>query len=762
LVLVNTRVDAPAEAVFSAPLCAPALTTWVDLLNQPPPKLTWAESAWRASLAPGAAYCLSAREHPVGLPGEAYRLARARAAWAVSTAAALLPPEVLGGYDWQKLAERVDVSPESILNAISLSAERAGSNPWTLEVPAEALSRVITWTQNDHRRLMVVPEGHWLLIEDSSPFRAALSVEGTSTAVNVQSLQAGGRHIASFPPQSRTAGVRLWLERYGTSGERHLEAALVYAGVQTVPPPALPSPESIVLLTNGRGGMCRMAVDLGRIQSKYDCVLGANLHPEYPVDRHVFAKRLRVWINADGFLSPLDYRCLKAFRRGPPAVWEFVANAGDGRTVQITLEAGMISEANTVRFEFSRPSAGQASGKQLPPEADVRLTIRVDIEDRNFHWETRRNGSADHHFHQHTSLITAELPLTGVDHQKSAAHGFLFAPTADRRLRVVCHPGMYHPGPEWAENLPHPVEHSRGMQGAGDAFSPGWFEVPLGKGATAELWVDAENGPLQRPPDRATPTARATGGDPLASELLAALDAFVVRRGEGKTVIAGYPWFLDWGRDTFIAARGLLAAGRVQEVADIIRVFARFEENGTLPNSIHGVDAANRDTSDAPLWFGIVCEECAAQSIDPARFFQQTIGPGSRTLAEVLLSIANHYAKGTPNGISMDTASALIWSPSHFTWMDTNYPACTPRAGYPVEIQALWIRFLRLVARLNPTDPVWPRLSEQALRSVEQRFWVPERSWYADLLSAPGGEPADRAAVDDALRSNSLWLVALD
>src|SRR5207247_1339174 len=92
-----------------------------------------------------------------------------------------------------------------------------------------------------------------------------------------------------------------------------------------------------VLLTNGRGGMARLGVDLGRIQSKYDCLLGANLHPTLPVDRHIFAKRIRVWVNADGFISPFDFSTLAAFQPGPPATWNFVANAGDGRAVEIQL-----------------------------------------------------------------------------------------------------------------------------------------------------------------------------------------------------------------------------------------------------------------------------------------------------------------------------------------------------------------------------------------------------------------------------------------
>src|SRR5437660_5934106 len=126
------------------------------------------------------------------------------------------------------------------------------------------------------------------------------------------------------------------MERYAQT-EQHLSASIRYLPrlprlSSTVV--ARPRAEDLVLLTNGRGGMARLCIDLGRIQSKYDCVLGANLHPEFPVDRHIFAKRIRVWVNADGFISSLNAANLSAFYPGPPAIWNFLANAGDGRSVE--------------------------------------------------------------------------------------------------------------------------------------------------------------------------------------------------------------------------------------------------------------------------------------------------------------------------------------------------------------------------------------------------------------------------------------------
>src|SRR5262249_58156844 len=124
---------------------------------------------------------------------------------------------------------------------------------------------------------------------------------------------------------------------------------------------------------------------------------------------------------------------------------------------------------------------------------------------------------------------------------------------------------------------------------------------------------------------------------------------FVARRGAGKTVIAGYPWFLDWGRDSLICARGLLAAGMVDTVRDLLITFGRFAENGTLPNSIHGEDASNRDTSDAPLWYGVVCEDLAAQI--GTSLYATTVDQRGRTIADTLREIARGYRDGTANGI---------------------------------------------------------------------------------------------------------------
>ena len=230
---------------------------------------------------------------------------------------------------------------------------------------------------------------------------------------------------------------------------------------------------------------------------------------------------------------------------------------------------------------------------------------------------------------------------------------------------------------------------------------------------------------------------------------------FVVKRDEFSTVIAGYPWFLDWGRDTLIALRGLAVGEFRAECEAIIRQFACFERNGTIPNMIRGLDDANRDTSDAPLYLVVAARDFVDAAGSAALLDADCNG---RTLREVLRSIAHHYENGTPNGIRMDRESGLIFSPSHFTWMDTNFPAGTPREGYPIEIQALWYAALEFLGR---EEPEFRSRAEQVRRSVETLFFRTETGNCSDCLHASPGVPAAEAVPDDHIRPNQLFAITL-
>ena len=746
LILVNTDIEKENPLALNAyTLRFPLSAFHFELLGQPLPKTSTTKDGINFTLPPGSVFCCSPAEKPAGLSGDDYRRTRAQAAWAFQALSEIIPVETIDGLDWRWLAEQASRSPKNILAAASEFAAHAAKTPLAdllRDVEAGKLfPRVIVWTLLDARRVTLVPPGHWLLIEDSAPFRAELRGQNESAAtLHVQSIAAGNNHSACFPPSASAAETELVLERYAATSQK-ISADIRFLAPEPASSSFILHPSSLALLTNGIGGMARLGADLGRVNSKYDCALGASLNPTVPVDRHVFVKRIRAWVNADGFLSPLDFKNLAAFNGGSPAGWNFVANAGDGRTVEIELHAEMMAGKNTTVFHFTRPTEKNALGKQLPADADVRLTVRVDIEDRNFHSETKRNDGADFHFASNTHVLP---------HQT----GFTFTPASDRQLRVFVDVGEYHPEPEWCENIPHPVEQTRGQTGSGDAYSPGWFELPLVKGANASLTLTAEKEEIKSGKRKAE---SGNSKNNFEAQLECAARQFVVRRDAGKTVIAGYPWFLDWGRDSLICARGLLAAGMTDEVKQLLLTFAKFEQDGTLPNTIHGNDVSNRDTSDAPLWFAVVCEDLADK-----KFFD-TPADGRRTIRDVLTSIAENYAKGTPNGIRMDADSALIWSPSHFTWMDTNYPAGTPREGYPVEIQVLWIRLLRLLEKISDQtgQKKWRDLADHATASFEKLFWLADQGWFADVLLGGSRVIARDATASDALRSNCLFAVSL-
>ena len=738
LVLVNLDPDAAHDLDLPPGVWAELGPSPVDLLEQEVPA---------SRLAPGASCCLAAGHAPTGLGGTAYRTLRAQAAWAYRHLEQVLPTEQLGPADWRELGRRVARDPAAFLACLPRLSGKAAADDLVaaldVALSTEGYPPVVTWRAADAGRVVPVPPGHWLLALDESPFEITLRREGRRP-LHLRSIPSGaGFFAAVFPSELQAAdGVsaeaELALDCFAEAGRPIAGGLRLLAAEPRFAPSA---PAGLALLTNGRGAMVRLHADLGTIASKYDCLLGANLHPTAPCDRHVLAKRLRAWVNADGFLTALDGDNLAAFEPGPPARWTFVANAGDGRTVEISLAADMVPGRNAVVLDFARPAAPPRFGTELPGACAVGLTLRADLEDRGFHAETHADPETERRW-------------AACTHPLEDRAGFAFEPTADRKLRCWTDTGRYHPGPEWSLGLPHPVEAGRGMAGSGDAWSPGWFEIPLAPGGTATLTLCADPED-PRAEERPAPPPE-PGADSFGAQLRMACAAFLVDRGEGRTVIAGYPWFLDWGRDTLIAARGLLAAGREEEVLRLLLTFGRFEEQGTLPNMLSADSTANRDTSDAPLWFSLACEE-AAERFGVA-VFDRTVD-GRRSLRQVLRSIGEGYRAGTPNGIGVDPASGLVWSPSHFTWMDTNYPAGTPREGFPVEIQALWIRLLRLLARLEGPDP-WQALADLATASLDA-FWNDARGCLHDLLAAPRGKPAALATPDGLVRPNQLFTVSL-
>ena len=624
---------------------------------------------------------------------------------------------------------------------------------------------VWTWPADTRRRVMI-PEGHVLLVLADHPFDAAVqSHERTLTRETALRFDDGrwGAFLTIDPYDKRLDGTgaehrSLVTTVYTAHGARRTASALL------VLPPAEAARVSARLsgvqvrqgnaacavLSNGAGAMSQARAAWGEVRSQYDCLLAVNPDPHVPADKMIFWTRCRAWLRYRGYSQEINQACLAHFESDPAgrfAEWAFNVPCGMGRWVPLTFRLEIADGVNRARLLVARHN--KTGGLDLHDE--VTVIVRPDIEWRSFHHKTK-------------AFLGPERAWPAAI--QSAPAGFVFTPAPNEALHLEADLGGFHWEPAWTYMVAHAEEKERGLDAHGDLFSPGWFELPLAGKQQAALTAWRQEARAESKPAAPGGSPVPHGRDaqaaperaallPLPEALSQALSLYVVRRDALKTVIAGYPWFLDWGRDTLIALRGLIAAGRRGEALEILREFGRFEEKGTLPNIIHGQTVGNRDTSDAPLWFGVAAGDLMAALGDRAVLDAPC---GGRPLREVLVSILSHYRDGTPNGIRMDAESGLIYSPPHFTWMDTNYPAATPREGYPVEIQALWIASLRLVAR--KIDASWGALAERATGSLARLFVVKE-GWLADCLRAAPGTPAQRASQEDALRPNQLLAVTL-
>jgi len=243
-------------------------------------------------------------------------------------------------------------------------------------------------------------------------------------------------------------------------------------------------------------------------------------------------------------------------------------------------------------------------------------------------------------------------------------------------------------------------------------------------------------------------------------QLVLAADSFVFRRPspevpEGESVIAGYPWFGDWGRDTMIALPGLtLAVGRYETARRILATFARYVDRGMLPNVFPGAgDTPEYNTADAALWY-----------VEAWRAYLQTTGEtrSLRQVMPVLESIIEHHRKGTRYGIGVDPVDGLLRAGEagvQLTWMDAKVGdwVVTPRIGKPVEINALWCNALHAMShfreQLGESAQPYDLLLQQA-RAGFARFVDIDSSALRDVIDGPSGD-------DASLRPNQIFAVSL-
>ena len=315
---------------------------------------------------------------------------------------------------------------------------------------------------------------------------------------------------------------------------------------------------------------------------------------------------------------------------------------------------------------------------------------------------------------------------------------FRFEPEQDRERRVwrpydglpavvTFSNGSYNHQPTWYRNFLYSEEEARGLDAIEDCAAPGIFEFNLTR-KPAVLMLAAEGHFLNHIESIETRylhvrTMERHRRSSFASPRERAADAYLVRRGEGKTIIAGYPWFGDWGRDTFIAIRGLcIATGRLEDARDILVQWAGVVSEGMLPNRFPDQgDAPEFNSVDASLWYIIaVGDYLRAVEKQP----KLTLDCHTEKLRAAVEAILTGYHDGTRFRIHADTDGLLAAGEPGYqlTWMDARVDGreITPRIGKPVEIQALWLNALAIGAQFSPR---WQSVFEMGRTSFEARFW---------------------------------------
>ncbi|MEW5735916.1 MAG: amylo-alpha-1,6-glucosidase [Thermodesulfobacteriota bacterium] len=623
-------------------------------------------------------------------------------------------------------------------------------------------TRAVSWQwPRDAEREVMVPPRHFLLVFAPNRFSARIMDGDRALSCRESHEQKGGGHFALFPPlaaprshASRTLEMTVF---GGKTVKKQAPLLFLAPGEQALVErtfgrgPVL-SRNLLVLGVNGRGGMMRANARWGELASRYDALLAANPDPDTPVDRRVALTRCRGWVVYQGYSHEIAGPAADAFCAGYGAggFWRFFLPSGQGEHVAITAHVSMLHDENAVRLTFLREKADHASAR-LPDKIPVRLVLRPDVEDRSFHEVTKAYTGPEHSFPASVSLMDK---------------GFVFAPGPGGRLCVSVSSGRFFPNTEWSYMVRLSEDEARGHDPMLDLFSPGYFTAELHGGESCQLVARYMTGPATSAkapcpsdaPEESVAFPRFVSM-PVGQAMDHAMDQYLVKRQGLSSVIAGFPWFLDWGRDSLIFCRGLIAAGKTRQAISVLGLFGQYEDGGTLPNAIFGADVGNRETSDAPLWFAAALGDIAA-----AEGMRALAGKaGSRKLSEILLSIVENIYKGARNKVRMDPDSGLVHSPAHYTWMDTNFPAATPREGYPVEIQALWINALRLAAAVagKKAGARFENLAAKASSSLASLYYNGKLGYLVDCLHASRGTPAAKAQPDDCLRPNQILAVTL-
>ena len=499
------------------------------------------------------------------------------------------------------------------------------------------------------------------------------------------------------------------------------------------------------LETNGLGGYASATV-VGVRTRKYHGLLVAPTHP--PVGRHLLAADLEEAVIVQGKRIPLSthqyidtiypegFRYLREFRLDPFPVFVYDI---EGLLLEKTIFMCYGENTTCILYRIRRLPKGIRHGQIL-------LEVRPLLAMRSHHDLVREDPQYDLRFDAQPASVTFELdgkpPLT-----------MMFAGA------------RFEHQPHWYGNFFYPREAESGYQAVEDLYSPGRLIFTFDFASSASLafttesaWkMDFEARRTAEIERRNALRANLPGDDDLISALVVAADAFIVRRHpDGRSIIAGYPWFTDWGRDAMISLPGLcLVTRRFEDARNIIATFVGSMKDGLIPNHFgESPGETLYNTIDATLWlFEAIW-----------RYYDAT-GDGD-FVCEILPQLRDsvrHHLEGTHYGIHVDEDGLLMGGCEgvQLTWMDAKVgdKVITARMGKPVEINALWYNALKIMAAFAANfgglaeEAKYDDLARCAYQAFNEVFWNAEGGYLYDNISSEGPDPS--------LRPNQIFAISL-
>jgi predicted glycogen debranching enzyme len=431
-----------------------------------------------------------------------------------------------------------------------------------------------------------------------------------------------------------------------------------------------------------------------------------------------------------GVTAPDGAEHIQSFTTDPWPRWVFTLPDGTLVSQEIFVPKGLRATVLTWRL--------------LTPKPGVVLRVRPFLSGRDYHSMHHENGAFRFDAEQCGEAV-AWAPYQGV----AAIHAFSNA--------------RYAHEPLWYRNFLYEAERARGLDDTEDLATPGMFVYDLSEREAVLIFAhESAVGAIKAEPQPIVATVAALAKREhqrraaFPTPLHRAADAYLVVRGTEQTIVAGYPWFTDWGRDTFIALRGLcLATDRLADARGILLSWASAISEGMVPNRFpdHG-EQPEFNSVDASLWFAVAAHEFMARA--SRKDFPLSAGE-REFLQHSIELILEGFTRGTRHRIKVDHDGLLsAGEPGvQLTWMDAKVGdwVVTPRIGKSVEVQALWLNALWIGAQFAASK--WQPMLDRGLATFRARFWNESTGCLYDVIDVDH-EPG---RVDTSIRPNQIFAV---